>query len=173
MSYTTLYLVPEEGEVESYAEFKNAFQGSFNVWSEMGKSYLGMENVSFVNMKPVWNLFKDGKVLLNDRIVLASTFDWIMVKREHLSVVVDAMDDFSKRYESGHLPEQAEKLRELAHDESCYAACWCQTSVVGDMWERVDAEEEETYRMYDISRDTDHWFLFDDMPLPEERRNDL
>ncbi len=167
MSYTTLYKVPENGEIEDYAEFKNAYQGAFNVWSEMAKAYLGMEHSPmFGSMKPIWDMADDDRALLNDRIVLASTFDWVMVKREHLSVVADAMDDFGKRYEPGHLPEQAKKLRELTQDKSCYAVCWCQTSVT-DMWNRACVGNDgETSRLYDVSRDNDHWFLFDDIPLP-------
>lgn len=168
MSYTTLYKVPRSGEIEEYATFRNAFQGAFNIWTEVAKSYLGMEYLP-ADMEVLWKLSQDHEVIHNDRIVLATTFDYVMIRREHLLVVAEAMDDFCRRYEPGHLPEQAEKLRELAQDESCYAACWRQTSVT-DMWMvrsgELDEYDDPRYLMYDVSEDTDHWFLFDKMPLP-------
>jgi len=174
MSYTTLFKVPKSGEIEDYAEFKNAFRGAFNVWSEMAKAFLCMEDLPMSRdggMKQVWDLAQSENVPLNDRIVMASTFDRVMVKREHLFLVAAAMDDFANRYDPGHLPEQAKKLRELAKDESCFAVCWRQTSVTADMWMEQTGEIDEYgdigYRMYDVSKDNNHWFLFDEIPLPQ------
>ncbi len=176
MSYTTLFKVPESGEIEDYADINNSLRGAFSVWSEMAKVYLGMEYLPMSGnrderMQLVWDLSKSERVPLNDRIVMASTFDRVMFKREHLLTTATAMDDFGNRHDPGHLPEQARKLRELAQDESCFAVCWRQTSVTSDMWMEHTGELDENgdmgYRMYDVSKDDNHWFLFDEIPLPQ------
>lgn len=175
MSYTTLFKVPERGEIEEYAEFENSWLGAYTVWTEMAKRYLDWDVLPMSregDMKPLWDLTKADRVLLNDRIVLATTFDQVMVRRENLAVVVAAMADFAQRHKPGHLPQQAEALRVLAADESCYAVCWNQTGVNGDAWREPSGEmdeygDDEVYRMYDLAKDTNHWFLFDDVPLPE------
>lgn len=169
MSYTTIYKVPEKGEIENYAEFKNAWRGALNVWTEMAKRYLGMEMLPMFReggMRPVWDLSEDPEIPENDRIVMASTFDNVMVEREDLPRLVEAYRDFATRFEPGSLLEQAEVLEKLAADPTCFAVCWNQTSVNSDTWMKPegdpDIEDDYRLRMYDISKDNGHWFLFED-----------
>lgn len=168
MSYTTIYKVPEKGEIENYAEFKNSHRGAFNVWTEMARRYLGMEMLPMFRdggMRPIWDLARNPEIPENDRIVMMSTFDRVMVKREDLPRLIEAFRDFGSRFEPGSLLEQAKALEKLVSDSTCYAVCWNQTSVNSDHWQigEGDPEVEDDYklRMYDISKDTDHWFMFD------------
>lgn len=169
MSSTTLFKVPERGEIYPYAEFKNSYLGAYTVWEEMGRAYLGLNIISMGmgELRPIWDLWKNEKVLLNDRIVMAATFDRVMVRRDFLPRVATAMDDFAARHSPGHLLYQAEKLRELATLANCFAICWNQTSVNGGAWmtetEERDEYGEKIWRYYDVSKDTDHWFLFDEL----------
>jgi hypothetical protein len=162
MSRTVLYLVPERGEVERHAEFRNAWLGAMNVWRQMAKHYLGWADIDMVrpDYKPIWALARREDIPLSDRTVLTSTFDHAMVRRAEIPTLIDAIKDWCQRFEPGTLLEQAAVLAELAQDERCYAVCWNQTSVCGDMWDVRDPGEEES-RGYDISRDTSrHWFMF-------------
>jgi len=173
MSYTTIFKVPKEGEVETYAEFNNARRGAFNVWAVMAKEYLNIEPLPVFdddkNWNCIWGLSDSDEVLYSDRIVMEATFDKVMVKRENLLTLAKAMDDFCTRYEPGSLPEQVQTLRELFKDEDCFAVCWQQTSVTC-AWEEESDEELDEYgdeisRNYDVSKDTKHYFLFDRLKL--------
>lgn len=173
MSFTILFKVPESGEIEEYVRYQNAFQGAFNIWEEMTGHYLGLPTVPmFGNMQPVWDLAESERVPLNDRIVMLSTFDNVMVRRENLPTLIAAFRDFATRFDPGHLLAQAAALEKLVDDPTCYAVCWNQTSVNGDMWLEPSGEVDEydypIYRLYDISKDTGHWFLFDEISLPEK-----
>lgn len=167
MSYTEMFKVPETGPIEHVADFSNAFLSAWHVWSEMAKAYLGQEAshlMSQGNMQRVWDLWKHD-VPLSHRIVMLFTFDNVMVKRENFLRLAKAMDAFADRFGPGTLRLQAEKLRELYGNPTIYAMCWNQTSVNADAWwvrdETLPGDEDEQYRLYDISKDTGHWFLFD------------
>jgi hypothetical protein len=169
MSYTELFLVPERGEVYCVAEFKNAFRGAMMVWGQMGSYYLALGSLELMlqdNMQRVWNLWKNDCVPLSDRIVMGATFDRVMVRRENIPRLVNAIRDYATRFDPGHLLDQVEKLLELANDSECFAVCWNQTSVNADAWyvqtDELDKYDDHIYRMYDVSRDTGHWFLFSD-----------
>ena len=170
MSYTEMFKVPENGSMVSVAEFSNAFLSAWHVWSEMAEAYLGEDASRMMlekNMQPVWDLWKRPDIPLDYRIIMGSTFDNVMVKRGNFVRLAKAMEAFAKRFGPGTLWEQAQMLRELADDETAYAVCWNQTSVNADTWwvrdQSLSDDEDEQYRMYDISKDAGHWFLFDEL----------
>lgn len=167
MSYTTLYKVPEQGEITSHATFHNAFRGAALVWDTLSRRYLGTQKFTSLSrdMQPIWNLWKANNIPLSYRIVLMSTFDNVMVKRENIPLVIEAIKEYAKEFDdAGHLPEQAKKLEELFDDQECFAICWNQTSVNADAWQTaIECKccgETKDYRNYDVSQDKGHWFLF-------------
>ena len=98
---------------------------------------------------------------MEDRIVIASTFDRVMVRRTEIPKLLDAISSYISRFDGGNLVDMVEELQKLAEDRVCYAVCWNQTSV-SDTWYVRDDDEEDS-RLYDISKDEDHWFLFDEL----------
>jgi hypothetical protein len=164
VSRTTIYCVPETGPIYSYREFSNAFRGGWLVWDNMSRRYLKRSASEYMiagDLQPVWDLWKSLNVPLAHRIVMASTFDTVMVKRENLDKLIAAFGQYASDFEDpGHIPEQALALRELAENQDCFAVCWQQTSVSSDSW-MVYQGDAEGSRPYDVSIDNDHWFLFD------------
>lgn len=167
MSYTTLYLVPIEGEIETYAEFRNSYRSAFLVWSNMSEKYLQKPLSTIISLNDLnplqeaWDLWKNPHVLIEDRIVMAATFDKVMVRRTEIPRLIDAILSYITRFDGGNLVDMIDKLRELKDNRVCYAVCWNQTSV-SDVWSIYNEETEES-RMYDVSRDKNHWFLFDEL----------
>lgn len=90
-----------------------------------------------------------------------STFDKVMVRQEHIPLVISAFKEFSSKYGDSSLPEQVVALEGVVGDETCFAVCWTQTSVADDIWHIY---EDGDMRMYNISIDTGHWFMFDNAP---------
>lgn len=171
-----MFKVPESGEIQPIADFKNAFRSAWHVWSEMAEAYCHKDTSQMMldkNLQPVWDLWKRLDVPLDYRIVMAFTFDNVMVRRENLVRLAEAMEAFAKRFGPGTLLEQAQVLQELAVDDTAYAVCWNQTSVNADTWwvrdETLSEDEDEQYRRYDISKDSGHWFLFDELAGSEKR----
>jgi len=172
MSYTTLYKVSQTGKIKTYRDYRNAFRSAWLVWDTMSKLYLGRDAIEFTlsgdrSLQPVWDLWKDPNVHESHRIVMASTFDRVMVRRENLDRLVLAYDAYADAVEDpGHILEMAHALRELAQDEDCLAVCWQQTSVSEDLWIipvtcPTCGQDMDESRPYDINLDNNHWFLFE------------
>ena len=168
MSYTTLYKVPESGPVEEFAEYRNAFRGGFLVWDNLSHLHLNTPATHFMlkgdrAMQAVWNLWQNLEVPESHRIVMASTFDTVMVKHENLPRLIEAFESYCSDVDDpGHISAMIPHLRALAEDDSCHAVCWQQTSVSADSWMVYEGVDKGS-RRYDISRDTGHWFLFDEL----------
>lgn len=62
------------------------------------------------------------------------------------------------------MPEIAAALVKLSKFPNVVAAYWQQTSVAQSLWLSVEDENEsEGWRMYDITKDDKHWFLFEEL----------
>lgn len=158
MSCTEMYVVDSDGDVILHKEFSNSHRGAMMVWRQIAEN-MGF-NVDFPflvgdGIQKVWNIWKDNTAPLSHRIVMASTFDNVMVKRENLPNLIEAIEEYSKAFDPGHLLSQAATLRELTNDDQVAAICWNQTSVNCNPW--MDDEGEP----YNINSGLRHWFLFD------------
>ena len=179
MSYTEMYVVPKEGPVECVSEFQNAHGGAWFVWEALYDAYEFREGEYTHQdgvLERVWDHFKSSdRARFFERVVLGSTFDNVMVKREHWLFLASCMEEFRVKHPRTDkvcsLLDQAAMLKQLYREAPAeiVAVCWNQTSVNGDAWtvyEPTDDDEEEDTRCYDITRDRGHWFLFDKLKIP-------
>lgn len=171
MSRTTIHKFPEQGPNEDFAEFRNSHRSAMFIWQAMFKRYIAKTNndmewgMYFMSsngkMQQVWDLARKMFVPIDERIVMMTTFDKVLVRRSEISGVIDAMHEFERKYPGdSSILEQVSALEKLAQDETCFAVGWTQTSLSGDAW-WVYEEAQDDSRRYDLSRDSDHWFLFD------------
>lgn len=110
-------------------------------------------------MNDIWQLYGSDKVSEKDQIVLATTFDGCLVRKEDIPKVIDAFNSFGGETS---LPEQAEILQKAFDDPEIIAVGWNQTSVNGDTWSNIGGydEEEDEYLPYNCLTMKDHWWLF-------------
>ncbi len=177
MSHTTIYTVPKSGSVIPAAEYNNAFGGAWFVWNVMYEAYEKRPDEYMHQdavMKRIWALFKADRIEFFERAVMGSTFDRVMVRREHWPRLAECMEQFyAKHYDTTKgtvcsIRAQATTLKKLFDEapEEIIAVCWCQTSVNGDAWYKYGdgiGEDGEDERGYDITKDDGHWFLFDEL----------
>ena len=173
MSYTTLYLVPEKGEIIEFEEYRNSWGSAPFIWSALFDKYLKSPNdppyTSWMSQSErLWKLAeKGGPLNKNEKICLMSTFDKVMVKKKNLPQLIDAFTWFYKHYKKTgvvcHLMDQVKSFRDLLDRDDCYAVCWCQTSVSDDVWDSERTTEDDDILPWDISKDKGHFFLFDEL----------
>lgn len=184
MSYTILFIVPESGPIQAYREFQNSHLWARPCWEYLAMKYLRMDAVEvLMHSDRVWPLFKEGRLPEYERIALGSTYDWVMVRREELPRLHDAFTQFADALQVKSTPalapgmaiflpdftggddnprwhEMATAINDLIQSEEQFVAiCWCVTSIT-DAWWVPDGDDS---RLYDLSRDDRHWFLFDRM----------
>jgi hypothetical protein len=170
MSYTTLHLV-KEGGIENYREFANSWGGAMFIWDSLCKRYFpGQVPYTLIfggGTENLWGLAQRKDVALNDRVVLMTTFDRAMVRKENLLDLANRFEQFVKDHPNPSvvcsLPDQAVAMRKIAAEQDCVGVCWTQTSVSGDVWYVGDELGESGLRPYDIAKDKGHFFVYDDL----------
>lgn len=122
------------------------------------------------DLDDLWALAKNEDVPEHHRILLETTFDNMLVKREHLERVFVAILKWSEEIDDpGTWREQAAKLHRLYLDETVQAVCWNQTSVNANPWQHwpdcpTCGRAEEEPIPYDITKGTKHQFLWPEEP---------
>lgn len=121
-------------------------------------------------LEPFWKLHEDPRLAWFERLSLRSTFDHVVVRREHFSRLAEAFNLFTAAHVEPepkhvwHLPGYAAYLRELADDETVLGVGWTQTSVV-DMFlpeyaKDPDMDEGLTEGApYNLNTRSEHWFM--------------
>ena len=192
MSYTEIFAFNKDGLCcEEYA-IKNAWAGAMAVWGILEEKYLppyrpryvpdGMSMDEFAQrfgFKPsrlsiglaterespaieIWNLFENEAVPMNDRIVLGTTFDQVLIRRDEIGKVIRAFRSFAGKT---NLKEQADILNEIMKNEEISAVGWNQTSVNADTWMTGGglSDNNEGCLPYNYQKQDDHWWLFDEL----------
>ena len=165
MSCTEIIKFDKKGESSLVGEVENGIRESFAVWNYLSHKYLGRQFSIFgkpSEQEEVWSLFEDDRLSEDEKIILGTTFDYVLIKKEDIPRVIDAFSTLDEK-EVGRvvkewrenpigisLPEQIEILKNLLSDEDCIAIGWHQNSVSCNMW--YD---------YNCIVGDEHWYLFD------------
>jgi hypothetical protein len=182
MSYTEIYAFGKNGKVVDSRDIRNAWRGAMAVWRILEKKYLPSlqkpiwagindkedywsrtSDFTGHGLKEIWSLADDKRLIKNEKIVLLSTFDKVLIKKENIKIVIKAFKAFN---ENTNLNEQAEAIEELLKSNKIIAIGFNQTSVNGDTWENYNYnEKKEESSSYNCLKQKDHWWLFDDISL--------
>lgn len=151
MSYIQIFKFDREGNSEIISRVKNSWRGSMAIWEIMGNKYCGHGASVFdvEKMRKIWNLADSADVSVTERIVLFTTLDKCLVKKENLDKVIRAFRDFRG---DTSLPEQADILEELLNDDDCIAVGWHQNDISCEQWFN-----------YNCLNNTEHYWLFDEL----------
>ena len=122
------------------------------VWNILSEKYLGrgFNNLDSKLERETWELFYDSRLTDVEQVVLGSTYDYVLIKKEYIKDLITAYREFSKLDERLSLDEQSDILEMLEKDDDCIAVGFHQNSVSCYMWEN-----------YNCLTGTEHWYLFD------------
>jgi len=175
MSHMTVYLMPRSGELAEVEELKNAWGSAMRVWHSLIHAHLidptqdidqQMGNIMFTQqMEPLWPLVKSPKLNRAERMVLGWTYDKSVCEFAKLKEMAGLFREFDKLHpvpgKVNHLPALAELYDRMADRPECLGLCVIQTSVCDDGWTVAPENEDDDYRMYDASKDEEHFFIFE------------
>lgn len=89
-----------------------------------------------LNNQEFWDLFYDSRLSLDERIVLGSTYDFVLVKKEDLSQLIKAQKkvfaEMKIEYPTSALKEEYELLESIMNDDF-YAIGWHRNNISCDM----------------------------------------
>ena len=180
MSYTEIYAFDKDGKAYLAGEVHNSWRGAMAVWRTMEERYLpqyelhGIKTsrvISGINgekdpARKIWELADDPEIPLHERIVMFTTFDDCLVKKENIKQVIEA---FRKFEGETSLEEQAKILEKLDQNKDVIAVGWNATSVCADNWGNIggyDEEMEENIPYTCLTGDR-HFWLFDELEKGE------
>ena len=150
MSYIEIFKFDENGNSESFGMVDNAWLGAMRVWDILGKKYCGHGvSINRGQMKAIWNLVYNSDVASDEKIVLCTTFDKCLAKKEDIPKIIDAFRKFAG---NTNLDEQADMLENMYEEPNCIAVGFHQNSVSCEQW--FD---------YNCIRDKEHFWLFDEL----------
>lgn len=184
MSYTEITFFGKDGKPSYTEEIRNAWRGAISVWHFMEETYLPEYIPDFVKavpslheegrkyhrtpsgdsktLKEVWDIVNLESIIRKHQIVMLSTYDNVLVKKENFKELIEAYRSTSGEFESS-LGEQADIIEKALKNEDIIAVGWNQTSVCSNCWYYGDYDEEaEEGIPYDINSMDKHWFLFEE-----------
>ena len=173
MSSTAICASDATGAMEKCREFKNAWGSAWFIWDALWRQHvageLTMERLQDADERDkLWELDRDTRLSVDERIVLLTTFDYCLIRRAECLRVAQALDHFVQTYERRRdwaacsLPLQALFLRDLASNPEVREVGWWQHSTEPNPWVMPIGEDDE--RPYNVQFDRKHWFLFDRYP---------
>lgn len=198
MSCTRIIAFGKDGYPYFYGEVDNAWLSAFAIWSQMEekylpkyrpsyipkhipddeiKLYLGYEPTRVTSMhkmeaiQEIWDLVDSKDISESERIVMCSTFDKPILRKENFQRVIDAFNDYPGETS---LKEQAVIIKKMLNDDNVIALAWNQTSVTHPLWmgkyatlndeynPEIDDEEKE-YINYNCLTGDVHFWMMDDI----------
>ncbi len=174
MSYTRMYGVPAEGPMIGLHRYGNAWGSAPLIWNYLGEMYHGLAHSTGEHeLAVIFGSLGKGLYRPHEEVCLNLTADKCIVRKadfQRVSRALYLMHDLTfKLGQVNHLATIAGDLMLAEHFEDYIGVAFMWTSVADVVWyapmeEPPTAEEEELQhgsRMWDISRDKGHWFLFE------------
>jgi len=137
MSRLHLVVFDLQGHISTDKEYRNSHRFYSIVWRTLQESYLKEHKhpMGFFNeavWAATWELYKDDRLSYDEKVVLACTFDYAIIKREQFQTLIDCFKEYSIYHESGHMWAIADDLRELMNNESVYGVGFEHS--ISDQW---------------------------------------
>lgn len=132
MSYLEVFAARENGDVTKYGKAHNSHGGAYHIWETLRDKYQVVNANLYDGFKPVWDSI--GAMEEQDQWVLASTFDYILFPKEHLSTLIKHLGDFTERYPTETLFDEINILEQTLQDNEVMGVGFQQTSVAKPLW---------------------------------------
>lgn len=105
-------------------------------------------------MNRFWNLARDPRLTLWERVLLRSTYDRAIVLKDNVPQLLNAYDQYVHTVEDpGNIPDQISIICQHQYDRDLIGICWNQTSVNADAW-RVPSTRSSRYLLFNWQRDS-------------------
>lgn len=174
----TIYKIKNTtNEIELYEDCRvNSFAGSFLFWHQMEEKYLTEERYSRVldlkRAHEIWDLVDDERLDIMERIIMACTFDFCIIKKEYFDCIINC---FLSPFATEAMIPVADCLRKLESEDmdDCLGICLSWNSVSDPYGVYYDNDDEEhcpkiTDDFPSINNETKKmWFLFEDENFEE------
>lgn len=134
---TLIYGAKSDGTLNSYREIEKSSLGALNIWNFLAKKYFGMPFSSMIKdgiEEMVWNLISYDHMPIDEKILLATTFDGAYVTAEDMHYVAIAISTLSERGLVGNLGEQLEAIASMYKEDDSMIYAWDHNPAYSSYW---------------------------------------
>lgn len=167
MSYTEIYAVRKNGDVQLFEENQNAWRWSPQIWRELDKRYLPIFRPRYIprdvpdsqieeylgyyptrenedsEIRKVWDLFADKRLSSQERWVLGTTFDHVIVLKEDFKEMIQAYREFFSEENNSSLLELADIYEKMAKNDDIVGIAWSISQIQNPWLESYFEEDDE------------------------------
>jgi hypothetical protein len=165
----------KNGKAGEEVEFRNAWGGAAFIWSALFDKYLKDPAIEYHNWlstaassSKLWELADREDLSICERILMKSTFDYAMVRREHFAEFCAHLREFTKMYPPKgqticHLNAWADEIERLIVPVAEIEAIgFYGTSCSDNLW-FLPAGDDEDYKGYDLNEHDKHFEIYESM----------
>lgn len=147
MSSVIIFGFDTKGKSYELSEVDNAWLGGYSIWKFLCEKYLKKPFV-LKDVNEVWRLSDSKDITGEERIVLFSTFDRMIVRKSELPILIDALLKFEAQ--ETNLEKQAVELKEIhENNKDIEFVGFHQNSISCDMWDNCMLFDTKHYYMFD------------------------
>jgi hypothetical protein len=147
MSNTSIYAIKQDKQPIFLCECHNAFRGAMYVWNDIATRYFELECFPTFDEKMqsrIWNAGNEKPLTNSEIIVLASTMDGAIVKKECVSKLLAAFREYGEKHENSSIADQSKLIaKKMDIIPEGYSLAWIQTSVCEGWFREFDDDTEE------------------------------
>jgi hypothetical protein len=127
MTATYIYGIKINGEFESYKKIAQSQLGALNLWNFIAKKYFG-DSVSSIILDEseelIWNIINYSHMPIDEKILLASTFDGAYLHVRNLPDFALAIQTLSERGMVGNFEEHIQAITDIFTNSASEIITW-------------------------------------------------
>jgi len=153
---TYLYSINEDAFFSEYAEVEDNSMGAITVWNFLSKKYFRVPFSKLIQddkEEMVWNLINYEHLPIDEKILLASTFDGAYIKKEDLHYLAIAISTLYERGLVGNYESQLKAIIKMAKNPNSIAFCWDHNPSYQYYWGDIESKRHlSEYEFFDIMK---------------------
>lgn len=158
MSNTEIYAVNLNGEITFIEEVENSNRGAIHVWNSLCEKY-EIKGDMIKGVQKLRKMTDQGILTKAEDIVLKSTLNNIVVKKEDIPLLLEAFKEYDFIFPNSSLLVQAEIIENsILCNKKMIGVCWNHNSTISNPWS-FDYDEAYKDIPYNIFKGKNHIFL--------------
>jgi hypothetical protein len=157
MTETYIYGVKVNGNFEIYHKIADSQLGALNLWNFVAKKYFGDSISSIIRDESedlIWNIINYNKMPIDEKILLASTFDGAYLHVRNLPDFALAIQTLSERGMVGNFEEHIRSIAEIFTNHDSEIIAWDHNPADhfywGDLNVKKNISNYENFNIFEI-----------------------
>jgi hypothetical protein len=144
MTDTYIYGITTNGDFERYKKITDPQLGALNLWNFIAKKYFGDSISSLIRDESeelIWNIINYNHMPIDEKILLASTFDGAYLHVSNLPDFALAVQTLSERGMVGNFEEHVQSIADIFESGDSEMIVWDHNPAHEFYWGKIDLQK--------------------------------